>query len=47
MDTPQVPLRAAQPPFTDLFRPKLLTILREGYGIRDFQTDVVAGRGES
>jgi sulfate permease, SulP family len=43
MDTPQVPLRAAQPTFTDLFTPKLLTILREGYGIKDFQADAVAG----
>jgi SulP family sulfate permease len=47
MHTPKVPLRAAQPTFTDLFTPKLLTILHEGYGIRDFQADAVAGRGES
>jgi hypothetical protein len=44
MHTPKVPLRAAQPTF---FTPKLLTILHEGCGIRDFQADAVAGRGES
>ena len=47
MDTPKVPLRAAQPTVTDLFAPKLFTILREGYGPRDFQADAVAGRGKS
>ena len=47
MATPTVPLRSAQPTFTDLFTPKLLTILRESYAVRDFQADPVAGRGES
>jgi SulP family sulfate permease len=31
------------PSFAELFTPKLLTILREGYGRRDFQADAVAG----
>ena len=43
MDTPKVPLRAPQPTFVDLFTPKLVTVLREGYGFRDFQADAVAG----
>jgi sulfate permease, SulP family len=47
MDTPKVPLRAPQPTFTDLFTPKLFTILREGYGLRGFQADAFAGGGES
>jgi SulP family sulfate permease len=43
MDTSQVPLRAPQPTFLDLFTPKLITVLREGYGFKDFQADAVAG----
>jgi SulP family sulfate permease len=43
MNTPQVPLRAPQPTFVDLFTPKLLTVLREGYRFRDFQADAIAG----
>lgn len=43
MDTAKVPLRAPQPTFVDLFTPKLVTVLREGYGLRDFQADAVAG----
>jgi sulfate permease, SulP family len=43
MGTPKLPIRALQPTFIDLFTPKLLTILREGYGIRDFQADALAG----
>src|SRR6186997_748486 len=43
MDTAKVPLRAPQPTFVDLFTPKLVTVLREGYGWRDFQADAVAG----
>jgi SulP family sulfate permease len=43
MDKPQVPLRAPQPTFVDLFTPKLFTVLREGYGFREFQADAVAG----
>src|SRR5215217_7146784 len=43
MDTPKVPLRAPQPSFADLFTPKLVTMLRQGYGPKDFQADAVAG----
>src|SRR5689334_24579917 len=43
MDTPKIPLRATQPTFLDLFTPKLVTILREGYGWGKFQADAVAG----
>jgi sulfate permease, SulP family len=32
-----------QPSFAELFAPKLLTVLREGYGLADFRADVVAG----
>ncbi|MCZ0733573.1 SulP family inorganic anion transporter [Phreatobacter sp. AB_2022a] len=37
------PVRFAQPSFTELFTPKLVTVLKEGYGLRDLRTDVVAG----
>ncbi|MGN6462956.1 MAG: SulP family inorganic anion transporter, partial [Pseudolabrys sp.] len=29
--------------FTDLYTPKLITVLREGYGARDLRADVFAG----
>jgi SulP family sulfate permease len=32
-----------RPSFAELFTPKLLTILREGYGAGDFHADAVAG----
>src|SRR5262245_34593842 len=32
-----------QPTFTDLFTPKIVTVLREGYRLPDFKADVVAG----
>jgi SulP family sulfate permease len=32
-----------KPGFADLFTPKLLTILREGYGFRDLRSDAIAG----
>jgi sulfate permease, SulP family len=32
-----------QPSFAELFAPKLLTVLREGYGLADFRADVIAG----
>ncbi|MBX3581868.1 MAG: SulP family inorganic anion transporter [Rhizobiaceae bacterium] len=32
-----------KPTFRDLFTPKLVTVLREGYGTRQFQADAVAG----
>jgi SulP family sulfate permease len=31
------------PTFAELYAPKLLTVLREGYGIKDFRADVIAG----
>jgi SulP family sulfate permease len=35
--------RAAGPRFADLFTPKLLTVLREGYGLAHLRADAVAG----
>lgn len=32
-----------KPTFVELFTPKFVTILREGYGPRDFQADAIAG----
>jgi sulfate permease, SulP family len=32
-----------QPTFAELFAPKLITVLREGYGFADFRADVIAG----
>ncbi len=32
-----------QPSFAELFTPKLITILREGYGLRDLRADALAG----
>src|SRR6187402_3282472 len=32
-----------QPTFTELYLPKLITVLREGYGLSDFRADVFAG----
>jgi SulP family sulfate permease len=37
------PLAAAAPSFVDLFTPKIVTVLREGYGWRDLRTDALAG----
>lgn len=38
------PSRAAPPPaLTDLFTPKLVTVLREGYGLADLRADILAG----
>ena len=34
---------AAQPTFTELYTPKLITILREGYGLEQFKSDAVSG----
>jgi SulP family sulfate permease len=36
-------VRPAEPTFAELFTPKLVTILREGYGLLDFRADVIAG----
>src|ERR1700731_4505822 len=35
--------RAHRPSFAELFAPKLLTVLREGYSLTDFRADVGAG----
>jgi SulP family sulfate permease len=32
-----------QPTFAELFTPKLVTVLREGYGARQFRADLIAG----
>src|SRR5258708_36597999 len=32
-----------QPTFAELYTPKLITVLREGYGLSDFRADVMAG----
>ncbi|CAL79619.1 Putative sulfate transporter with a STAS domain (C-terminal) [Bradyrhizobium sp. ORS 278] len=32
-----------QPTFAELYSPKLLTVLREGYGLADFRADALAG----
>jgi sulfate permease, SulP family len=34
---------APAPSFTELYTPKLVTVLREGYGIKDFRADLLAG----
>lgn len=34
---------APSPALTDLFTPKLITVLREGYGLADLRADVLAG----
>lgn len=39
--TPSTP--SAQPTFAELFTPKLVTILREGYGLANLRADAVAG----
>src|SRR6478672_7229632 len=31
------------PTFAELFTPKLFTVLKEGYGFRDFRADAIAG----
>src|SRR5260370_20269322 len=35
--------RTREPTFTELFTPKLVTILRERYGLRDLKADAIAG----
>src|SRR5260370_8751186 len=32
-----------QPTFAELYTPKLITVLREGYGVADFRADVISG----
>ena len=36
-------LRHAEPTFAELFTPKLVTVWREGYGLRDLRADAIAG----
>lgn len=40
---PVSPDKAAGPTFVELYTPKLVTVLREGYGLASFRADVVAG----
>src|ERR1700684_4608659 len=35
--------RAHRPTFAELYAPKLITVLREGYRFTDFRADVVSG----
>ncbi len=35
--------RGGQPSFLELYTPKLVTVLREGYGLRDLRADLLAG----
>jgi sulfate permease, SulP family len=37
------PLRPSEPSFVDLFTPKIVSVLREGYGIVRLQADAMAG----
>jgi len=41
--SPPLPLSTAKPTFAELFTPKLVTILREGYGLKDLRSDAIAG----
>ena len=44
MDFPARPhARAAGPSFRELFLPKLVTVLREGYGLSNLRADALAG----
>src|ERR671933_926011 len=36
-------VQPAEPSFAELFTPKLLTVLRERYGLRDLRADAIAG----
>jgi len=37
-------MRHIKPPtFAELYSPKLITVLREGYGLADFRADVISG----
>src|ERR671920_2215777 len=36
-------LEAPEPTFRELFTPKLATVLREGYDLREFQADALSG----
>ncbi len=41
--TASAPRGRSEPTFADLFTPKLITVLREGYGIEGFRADALAG----
>jgi SulP family sulfate permease len=41
--TDQTRARSDAPSFADLFTPKLVTVLREGYGLTQLRTDAIAG----
>src|SRR4051812_5396737 len=41
--TSPTPATASRPTFAELFTPKLVTILREGYGLKDLRADAIAG----
>lgn len=43
MDASRRSSRSPEPTFVELFTPKLVTVLREGYGLRDLRADAVAG----
>ena len=36
-------VRPVEPSFAELFTPKLVTVLREGYGLADLRADAIAG----
>src|SRR4029078_11347991 len=42
--TARRPLRRPEPTFAELFTPKLVTILRDGYTGADLRADAIAGR---
>jgi SulP family sulfate permease len=42
-NVPAAPAAAGKPGFRELFTPKLVTVLREGYGFNAFRADLVAG----
>jgi len=41
--SPASPLKPAQASFAELFTPKLVTVLREGYGLNNLRMDAVSG----
>ena len=42
-ESAQRPLKSPPPTFRELFTPKLVTLLRDGYGTRDLAADALAG----
>jgi len=43
MTSSRISVSQAQPSFAELFTPKLMTVLREGYGWADLRADAVSG----